>query len=397
MVSAGAWQTARLVIAVLIVWCLVTLGSILVEEQSCDSFVGEHEQPEKILETEIDTKNILPGLTSEERVAALKDTQLDPVVGQSSKDNELEEPVATKNIWNDIRIGMDYICCYRDPSDINNNVGRPFPMTDYIRNIWFKYMRSAPVNIKTTKPVAVTALSDSHMKEFEMRISSFLAKHPGKKVLIFDLGLSKENIKRIKAKGHQYAYRKFDFGKYPEHVKNLENFAWKILVWAEVLEHYGALIYFDTSIEWTESTSHTVAEMRTNSECYKSVIKETGHTIAYGVHPMMYTFFPSNVTSHMYPYNMMKMAGGVIMFNTNDCKDNLLRWAILCALNADCIAPQGSRKTCPPGTNKYQPHICHRYDQALMSILLANQYGVKEDSQQHYHVGKETLGRPNRL
>ena len=119
MVSAGTWQTARLVIAVLIVWCLVTLFSILVEEQSCDSFVNEHEQPEKILETEIDTKNILPGLTSEERVAALKDTKLDPVVGQSSKDNGLElEPVATKNIWNDIRIGMDYstremeICTY---------------------------------------------------------------------------------------------------------------------------------------------------------------------------------------------------------------------------------------------------------------------------------------------
>ena len=94
---------------------------------------------------------------------------------------------------------------------------------------------------------------------------------------------------------------------------------------------------------------------------------------------------------------MMKMAGGVIMFNTNDCKDNLLRWAILCALNKDCIAPQGARKTCPPGTNKYQPHICHRYDQALMSILLANQYGVKEDNQKHYHVGKESLGKPNRI
>ena len=61
------------------------------------------------METEIDTKNVLPGLTSEERSAALKDTKLDPVVGQSSKDKpEEEEAVATKNIWNDIRIGMDY-------------------------------------------------------------------------------------------------------------------------------------------------------------------------------------------------------------------------------------------------------------------------------------------------
>ena len=72
MVSAGTWQTARLVIAVLIVWCCVTLFSILVEEQSCDSFLDEHDQPEKVLETEIDTQNVLPGLTKEERQAALK-------------------------------------------------------------------------------------------------------------------------------------------------------------------------------------------------------------------------------------------------------------------------------------------------------------------------------------
>merc|ERR1712176_825760 len=103
----------------------------------------------------------------------------------------------------------------------------------------------------------------------------------------------------------------------------------------------------------------------------------------------MYIFFPSNITAHMYPYNMMKTMGSVIIFNTNDCKDSLMRWAMLCALNKDCIAPMGSRKECPSGTNKYQPHICHRYDQALLSILLANRYGITEDGQSKYFSGKK--------
>ena len=102
---------------------------------------------------------------------------------------------------------------------------------------------------------------------------------------------------------------------------------------------------------------------------------------------MTYTFFPSNITSHMYPYNFMKTAGAVIVFNTENCKDDILRWALLCVLNEDCLEPIGSRKECPEDSNIYQPHICHRYDQSILSILLANRYGILESQQESYYVG----------
>ena len=96
----------------------------------------------------------------------------------------------------------------------------------------------------------------------------------------------------------------------------------------------------------------------------------------------------------------MFMAGAVIIYNTPYCKNNILKFAFLCALTPDCIAPHGSMKGCArPNwwmydmkqyadrdemtyltvdkmTRNWAPHIyqiCHRFDQALMTILWANQ------------------------
>merc|ERR1712187_687818 len=42
----------------------------------------------------------------------------------------------------------------------------------------------------------------------------------------------------------------------------------------------------------------------------------------------------------------MKMAGAVIIYNTDFCKMKILKWAFLCALTQDCIAPHGAMKGC---------------------------------------------------
>lgn len=93
------------------------------------------------------------------------------------------------------------------------------------------------------------------------------------------------------------------------------------------------------------------------------------------------------------------MAGAVIMYNTDLCKMKILKWAFLCALTQSCIAPHGSMKGCGKPNwwmydqverytdayemnldpkkmmatkNKQYYQICHRYDQALMTILWAS-------------------------
>ena len=85
-------------------------------------------------------------------------------------------------------------------------------------------------------------------------------------MVIYDLGLSPENVQKIKSNS-QFIYKKFRYERYPEHVKDLSNFAWKILLWAEVLHDYGALIWFDTSINWIGNVDELLHTMRSKQEC----------------------------------------------------------------------------------------------------------------------------------
>ena len=148
-------------------------------------------------------------------------------------------------------------------------------------------------------------------------------------------------------------------------------------------------------------------------------IKTAGHDIASHTHPTMYSYFPSNYMAH-YGIRIsgvgikMHMAGAVIIYHTDRLKNNILKWALLCALTEDCISPPGSSKGCGRQNrylykqnayekSNYLPFlneknlmkflcrnetcentfkfrndvpishsICHRFDQALLSILMAN-------------------------
>ena len=68
-------------------------------------------------------------------------------------------------------------------------------------------------------------------------------------------------------------YRKFEFEKYPPHIKNLRNYAWKLLLIGE--------------------------------------------------------------------------RGTILLFNTEDVKEHIMKWAAVCALVQDCIAPPGSNVIAP--------------------------------------------------
>ena len=77
--------------------------------------------------------------------------------------------------------------------------------------------------------VPVSAASSNHFGEL-MRVVDHFPKHlPGVKLVCYDIGLSEPEIDTLKKLAH-VIYRKFEFEKYPPHIKNLVNYAWKLLL-----------------------------------------------------------------------------------------------------------------------------------------------------------------------
>lgn len=68
-----------------------------------------------------------------------------------------------------------------------------------------------------------------------------------------------------------------------------------------------------------------------------------------------------------------------VLFHFDRVTDIVIdRWAS-CALNEDCIAPAGTEHKLTCNTNNKKDGRCHRFDQAVLSILLRRLYHEKNN------------------
>ena len=75
----------------------------------------------------------------------------------------------------------------------------------------------------------VTGCSGNHYGEFKHHIEKFRKQFPGIKWFFYDLGLNDAEINEVRTIP-DVVYRKFDFDAYPQHIRNLHNYAWKTLI-----------------------------------------------------------------------------------------------------------------------------------------------------------------------
>uniref|UniRef100_A0A0N4ZQL3 Fe/B12 periplasmic-binding domain-containing protein n=1 Tax=Parastrongyloides trichosuri TaxID=131310 RepID=A0A0N4ZQL3_PARTI len=266
------------------------------------------------------------------------------------------------------------------------------------------------------KPVIVTAFSENHFNEalgLFKSIRRYLSNH---KVVIYDIGLKKKNVRLVK-KLCNVEYRRFNFSKYPKHFKILFEYAWKPIIHAEALRDFKAIWFVDASIRFTKSdlskiyasticrnneTGTLILENEfksliysvnsdnneilgkkrlNNNHCNKSSFllhSPAGHGIVPATHKGMFDYFPASMNMLGSKRGEMYQSGLFYAIKTKDTTNKILKWSVLCALERNCIAPKGSTRincyTIRKKKNSESSSRCHRYDQSIYNILLANAY-----------------------
>ncbi|CEF69989.1 Protein of unknown function DUF1647 family-containing protein [Strongyloides ratti] len=309
-----------------------------------------------------------------------------------------------------------------------------------------------------SQPKVVTGFSDNHLKEAALLLKSFKKYFPNDKIIVYDLGLSKRNVKKLK-KFCFVEYRKFNFKKYPKHVSIIKTYAFKILIAAEVLKEYNSIFWADASVRFKKSNlsyvydllncnfgkknNHRIIEQqklgngyRKNiykniyrnekcSECYwhfnykgfdKNLYKfnvnhcykfsillhvPTFHGILPTIHKYVYNYFPTDEERYTNrSISRQYDAAFSLMVKTEDAVENVLKWAVLCALDKNCIQPIewyncGGHFTKENIFSK--EHICYRFDQSILSLLLhnANNYDNRNYVSEIYNFA--FLGRKNKI
>ena len=231
--------------------------------------------------------------------------------------------------------------------------------------------------------VPVTGCSSNHFGEFKRHIGEFTKHYPGVKIYFYDLGLSNSEVDEIKMMPFM-VYRKFDFEAYPAHVRNLLNYAWKVLIIQQMLSEFDGTMWFDSSIKFLENQqNHThglMEQLARHNIGVMFYVHSAFHSIIAGTHPGMMEYLPMEKTAAL---KKMLQANAVIYINKDEVQRYILKWLVICALKLDCIAPPGSKQSCGFHFPRDRFGGCHRYDQSLQNILVSNVYN-SEKEKYHY-------------
>ncbi|KAI6185717.1 hypothetical protein M3Y98_00054100 [Aphelenchoides besseyi] len=215
-------------------------------------------------------------------------------------------------------------------------------------------------------PVFVTSASINHFGELRKLVKTIRLYYPTSKILIFDVGLHSKEIKEVKS-WCLVEYRRFDFSKYPPHVKRLMNYAFKLSI-IEAFEEHKTFFYFDTSVRIAGRNLSTFLHgVQSGVLLPFSTHTWTGHSVYATTHPKTYAYFPLP----MIISQLEEIQSTSQFISDSPYTRYILKWWYLCALTEKCIDPLGGQVYCKTANHydRYRTYMnCHRYDQAHWNL-----------------------------
>eukprot|EP00053_Salpingoeca_punica_P014842 m.135123 g.135123 ORF g.135123 m.135123 type:complete len:422 (+) comp16553_c0_seq6:1566-2831(+) len=204
--------------------------------------------------------------------------------------------------------------------------------------------------------VIVTYGSAQYFERVSNLVGSIHYWEPGQKVLLYDLGLSQDQLDQV-ACWANVEVRQFNFSAVPLHVRNLYTYAWKPLVIQEALQMHAAVLVLDGGAELRQSLAPIKERLLAQGGFFSA---QQSNTVGRKTHPDTFAFFKQDPRA----FDDKPFCAANVQAYIRDSRParNIVPAMAACALDEDCIAPAGSGRE------------SHNYDQSVLSIL-AYQHG----------------------
>ena len=228
------------------------------------------------------------------------------------------------------------------------------------------------------KIAVVKAISSNHFDEAQDGIASIQQFYPAVNIIVYNLGLTKEQVKNLTTSCNVHVYD-FPYKRYPPHVRSLRNYAWKPLLLGELSQDYEVIFYSDASVRLLKPAIEVMVRQMLNFSFVPGKLSRL--PIVSLTHDGMLRYL--NITLSRKELNKFgHLAAGLwAIWAKEDIKDKLIKPWTECGLHLECIAPnrRGSRCNFELRKKKGNEGIyigCHRYDQSALSMLLIREYGI---------------------
>ncbi|XP_045183782.2 uncharacterized protein LOC123542163 [Mercenaria mercenaria] len=236
-----------------------------------------------------------------------------------------------------------------------------------------------PKSLLETFPVIATAANSGFYGVSQGLIKSvyeiLLPKYQNITIVYYDMGLTVYQRKQLKQYCTICEVRIFPFDDFPEHVRKLKTYAWKPIIVKTLLLEFGWVWWMDSSVRFiTNDLDRGLKYSQDNSILfftYGVVFAVARHT---DIQTMQYFGEDRCKFRHF-----GEVEATFVLFHFDDVTNILVdQWAA-CALSNDCIAPDGTDKKLSCRISNRYDGRCHRFDQAVLSILLRRLYHEKND------------------
>ncbi|KFD56065.1 hypothetical protein M513_03189, partial [Trichuris suis] len=294
--------------------------------------------------------------------------------------------------------------CYYHPEETNVH-GRPFHENTlrlvkklHIFDHTARYVD--PENyLKENDPVFLTAASSIFFGSVKVAIRSVQQYFPNRSIIFYDLGMKDHQVKELKS-FYNLEYVRFPFEDFPAYFRRRRQYRWKPVIIAKTLARYGAVWYLDSSVQFTSSNLKKVYNLFTKTTNMSETERKfsfllhspTHHGIYSVTSPskefiaqlirisnsaqVSYLFLPTNITVMKLRRPMCMEAGLSLVFRTREAIEAILVWLLACAFEEHCMSTPEAKSFCKFTRDRFNDYAnCHRYDQSITNLLLANQLG----------------------
>ena len=237
------------------------------------------------------------------------------------------------------------------------------------------------LDMMVSKTVFVSGISANHFDEAHDMIGSIQKHMPGTKIIIYNLGLEKRQLRQI-CRMCNVELRHFDFDFYPSHITpyNLKTYAWKPVIVGNVSREYEIVMWADASVRLKTSLEDFVFPYFLTAELtFVGHPNIPGNKIVQMTHDS--TIKHLNVTREMLKGLPVIEANSDVFWLTRNVKKLVDEWRD-CAMVRDCIAPLGSTTGHLPLCKMWMggPEAttftgCHRFDQSVLNIVIFKNHG----------------------
>jgi hypothetical protein len=201
----------------------------------------------------------------------------------------------------------------------------------------------------------VTGADYTHGRSLQQLLASVRRFEPDMCTIVYDLGLTPRQRRRIRTRFPNFELRRFEFERYPAHLNikvRAGEYAWKpVILWSLLATAHEPVCWMDAGNILTGSLAALRAAVR-KSGFYSP---RSRGSIADWTHPKMLEFFG---VDEAWAQDRANLNGACVAFDP-DCsaaRELAKKWQEG-ALNKECIAPEGSDRS------------NHRQDQALLTVL----------------------------